>query len=80
MVHSIGYFQDALQVAMLHENVSTIKALCLEMFNNKTAKRATVTSSMLTQQSTGTYVVINILPTVCNCKAAGLITMCGLAV
>jgi len=62
VVHSVGYFRDALDIALLHENVSAMKALCLEFFNNKTAKRAAMTSSMLTQQNTGTYVIVKTLP------------------
>ena len=56
VVHSVGYFRDAIQISMLHGHVSAMKTLCSEVFGNKTAKRVAVTSSMLSQQSTGTYV------------------------
>lgn len=57
IVHSIGYFRDAIHISMLHGNVSVMKTLCSELFGNKTSKRVAMTSSMLSQQSTGTYVI-----------------------
>jgi len=58
IVHSVGYFRDAVDISLLHGNISVMKTLCSELFGNKTAKRVDVTSSMLSQQSTGTYVII----------------------
>jgi len=68
IVHSVGYFRDAIHISMLHNNISVMKTLCLELFGNKTAKRVAMTTSMLSQESTGTYVIAHssiILSNVC---------------
>ena len=57
VVHSVGYFRDAINISMLHDNISVMKTLCLELFGSKTGKRIAMTSSMLSQQHTGTYVI-----------------------